>query len=110
MVYFKNGKISVKTYEHLCPNSMIYIKKGTYIFKPREELIFIDDPSEDGYWFNNVVSLPFYINLDVDFRREQDNCIPLTLDRRGIFHRTDGIFGQASISDLFCKYDEGGEK
>lgn len=73
MVYFKCGKVSVKTYEHLCPKSMIYIKYGKYIFKPREELVFIDDPFEDGYQFKNIDSLPFYINLDVDFGRAQDN-------------------------------------
>lgn len=106
MVYFKRGKFSVKKYEHLCPKSSIYIKAGKYIFEPRKDLLFIDDPFENGYRFENIVSLPFYMNLDIDFGRAQDDCIPLTLDREGVFHRMDGIFGRATIDDLFCKYDE----
>lgn len=106
MVYLKCGKFSVKRYEHLCPNSSVYIKAGKYIFEPRKELLFIDDPFSNNYRFENIVSLIFYINLDVDFGRLQDDVIPLTLDREGVFHRTDGIFGRATIDDLFCKYDE----
>lgn len=110
MVYFKTGKISVKKYDHLCPNSIIYIKVGKYIFKPREKLLFIDDAWVHNDYRFEVVSIPFYALINVDLGRLQDDRIPLTLDRRGIFHRTDRIFGQATIDDLFCQYDEGGEK
>lgn len=105
-VLFKKGKFAVKKYDELCPNSIQYIKVGKYIYDTKKDSVFMDDPFTNDYRFENVYSIPFAIGLDVDFGRDQDKCIPLSLDKNGIFHRTDGIPGKATIEDLFCKYDE----
>lgn len=104
MVIFKKGIMMVKKYEDLCPNSIYYIKAGNYIYLPWKDRIFIDDPFNNDYRFENICSLPFAIGLDIDFSRDQQ--VPLILKKDGFFYRTDGIEGSASIEDLFCKYDD----
>lgn len=102
-VFFKCGKVNVKRYDNLCPDRFVYLKYGKYLLDlSTDTLLYIDDESYDPINILEVGPLQFYIDLDVDFGR--DKKIPLKLDKRGTFVRTDRISGSSTIKTLFsCK-------
>lgn len=99
-VYFKHGKFATKMYEHLCKDRMIYLKTGKYSLDlDKGVLTCLSDSDISPLHIRDYGALQFYYDLDVDFGR--DKVIPLTLDRKGLFHRTDDIKAKATIETLF---------
>lgn len=98
MIYFKTGKFATKTYD-LCPGRMIYMKTGKYILDVKNDVLIAAFDDLDDIKLNDIGLLQFYIDLNVDFGR--DERIDLILDRKGQFTRTDGISGFSSIENLF---------
>lgn len=77
---------------------MTVLAIGEYLFDVnRQMLTKVPENYEIDLWKEG--SIKFYIDLDIDFSRDQ--IVPLYLDRDGCFTRTDHIVGKASIDCLF---------
>lgn len=100
MVFFKCGKFATRTYEHLCPYEIIHLKVGRYLLDLEEDtLIYLDDNSIDPIDLKNIGAIPFYMDLNIDFRI--DKKIPLILNRKGEIIRRDRIIAFTNIETLF---------
>lgn len=99
-VFFKSGKFAVKKYEKLSPEKLVYIKAGKYIVDLDNDLLICLSDSDQGP-INIKEGNPVGFYLGIDVNRKRDKRIPLTLDRKGRFFRTDGKFGFSNIEMLF---------
>lgn len=73
-----------------------------------KDKVFIKDPLDDRVLIIELfsVSAVALLNLHVDL--ERDVSIPLILDRRGNFNRTDGFPSSVNIRNFFYQNCEGG--
>lgn len=107
-VYFNYGGWIPKEYKELCRGEILNIEKEFYIFEPKTSILFVNNPFKN-YRLLGVHSESFLSKLGIDSNR--DIYVELILDRAGTFHRiNDGIYGQATIEDLFNGYEKKGEE
>lgn len=99
MVIFQIGSFGCKKYPEMLPGETVLLRQGKYIMDLGNGVIFMDDPFENIRFDLFAVSTKALLNLHVDLKR--DSLIPLTLDRRGNFNRTDVFRGSVNIRDFF---------
>lgn len=106
MVIFQNWRHGIKQYPEVLPGENISLRQGKYIMDLGRDVVFVDDPFVNIRIKLSAVSTKALLNLHVDL--ERDTLIPLTLDRRGNFNRTDDIPGSVNIRNFFSQDCKGG--